>query len=307
MSSPILLVSSENQIILGPDALKGQALQTNLANEVRRRGWGIQTWQDGSEFLLGYAQVRRSEDYEGPQWQVLVREPIELALRPVTELRWQAVWIGIAVALTFAGIGWISAGRIARPFANLSGKLEREVRERTEELRASNEKLQQLATTDSLTGLLNRRALFERAEHLHRQAARHGQPLAVVMLDLDHFKQVNDRYGHATGDDVLVALAEDLRAQLRDVDLGARTGGEEFTLVLDGSTAEQAKKVVERIAATLAAHSFSSGDGEFNVTLSAGVVAWEQEQSFDKAVDHADKLLYRAKEKGRNCVVAASD
>ncbi len=303
----ILLVSSENQIILGPDALKGQALQTNLANEVRRRGWGIQTWQDGSEFLLGYAQVRRSEDYEGPQWQVLVREPIELALRPVTELRWQAVWIGIAVALTFAGIGWISAGRIARPFANLSGKLEREVRERTEELRASNEKLKQLATTDSLTGLLNRRALFERAEHLHRQAARHGQPLAVVMLDLDHFKQVNDRYGHATGDDVLVALAEDLRAQLRDVDLGARTGGEEFTLVLDGSTAEQAKKVVERIAATLAAHSFSSGDGEFNVTLSAGVVAWEQGQSFDKAVDHADKLLYRAKEKGRNCVVAASD
>ncbi|WP_258240848.1 sensor domain-containing diguanylate cyclase [Pseudidiomarina homiensis] len=303
----ILLVSSENQIILGPDTLKGQALQTPVADEVREKGWGLQEWRDGAEYLIGYAQVRSSANYQGPQWQVMVREPIALALQPITELRWQAAWIGLAVALTFAGIGWISAGHIARPFANLSSKLEREVRERTDELRASNEKLRQLATTDSLTGLLNRRALFERAEQLQQQALRHGQPLAVVMLDLDHFKQVNDRYGHAAGDDVLVELANDLRAQLREVDLGARTGGEEFTLVLDGSTAEQAKKVVERLATTFKAHRFTSGDDEFQVTLSAGVVLWEPEQSFDKAVDHADKRLYQAKEKGRDCVVAASD
>jgi len=303
----ILLVSSENQIILGPDSLEGTAFQTQVPDNVQEQGWGIQQWHDGAEYLLGYAKVRSREDYDGPQWQVIVREPIELALQPVTELRWQAAWIGIAVALTFAGIGWISAGRIARPFADLNSRLEREVKERTEELRASNEKLRELATTDSLTGLLNRRALFERAEKLQRQAQRHGQQLAVVMIDLDYFKQVNDRHGHAAGDDVLIELANDLHEQLREVDLAARSGGEEFTLVLDGSNVEQAKQVVERLAATFKAHVFKSGDEEFRVTLSAGVVAWQQGQRFDKAVDHADKLLYRAKEKGRDCVVAASD
>jgi diguanylate cyclase (GGDEF)-like protein len=302
----LLVVSSKGQIILGPEQLRGQPLQTKLNSEVTSRGWGIQLWREGTEYLVGYAQVG-GDDYKGPQWQVIVREPIATALAPVQALRWRAAWIGLAVALLFAGIGWVSAGRIARPFVDLSGKLEREVAERTEELRASNEKLKRLARTDSLTGLLNRRALFEQAHQLQQSARRHEQKLAVVMIDLDQFKRVNDRYGHAAGDEVLEAFAEEVRAHLREVDVGARTGGEEFTLVLDGSHANQAKQAVERISQAFKQRQFGGGDETFNVTFSAGIVTWDLEQSFDKTVARADKRLYEAKEKGRDCVVAASD
>ncbi len=303
----ILLVSSENQILLGPDSLQEQPLATQLNPQVIARGWDVQEWIDGNQYLIGYAKIKSGPDYRGPEWQIIVREPIELALHPVTELRWQAAWIGLAVALAFALIGWISAGRIARPFADLSQRLEQEVKERTEQLREKNQALKKLATTDSLTGLVNRRALFTQAEKLQAQAKRHGQALAVVMLDLDHFKQVNDRYGHAMGDEVLVALAEELRRQFRDTDICARTGGEEFTLILDGSSAADAAKKVEQLSAAFKGQPFTSDNEQFSVSLSAGVIAWDPQQSLDKALDAADKLLYQAKQKGRDCVVAASD
>jgi len=303
----ILLVSSENQILLGPDSLQEQPLATQLNPQVIARGWDVQEWIDGNQYLIGYAKIKSSSEYRGPEWQIIVRQPIELALHPVSELRWQAAWIGLAVALTFALIGWISAGRIARPFADLSGRLEQEVKERTEQLREKNQALKKLATTDSLTGLVNRRALFTQAEKLQAQAKRHGQALAVVMLDLDHFKQVNDSYGHAMGDEVLVALAEELRRQFRDTDICARTGGEEFTLILDGSSAADAAKKVEQLSAAFKGQPFTSDNEQFSVSLSAGVLAWDPQQSLDKALDAADKLLYQAKQKGRDCVVAASD
>lgn len=303
----ILLVSSENQILLGPDNLQEQPLATQLNPQVTARGWDVQQWIDGNQYLVGYAKIKSSSDYRGPEWQIIVRQPIELALQPVSELRWQAAWIGLAVALTFALVGWISAGRIARPFADLNLRLEQEVKERTEQLREKNKALQKLATTDSLTGLLNRRALFTQAEKLQAQAKRHGQALAVVMLDLDHFKQVNDRYGHAMGDEVLVALADEVRRQFRDTDICARTGGEEFTLILDGSSAADAAKKVEQLSAAFKGQPFTSDNEQFSVSLSAGVIAWDPEHSLDKALDAADKLLYQAKQKGRDCVVAASD
>ncbi|RUO63695.1 sensor domain-containing diguanylate cyclase [Pseudidiomarina insulisalsae] len=305
--SDILLVNSEGKILLGPFGLEGEQLQTTLTDEVKTQGYGRQEWRDGQEYLLGYAKVGTSDEYRGPEWQIIVREPIEVALQPVLELRWKALAIGVAVALAFAGVGWVSAGRIARPFANLSTQLEQEVKERTEELRKTNEKLRKLATTDSLTGLLNRRALFRQAEKLKQRALRHGQKLAVVMIDLDHFKKVNDEYGHATGDEVLKNLAEKIQQHVREVDLAARSGGEEFTLVLDGSSEADGKKVVRRLADKFRSHEFSADGETFSVTLSAGVVQWNLDESFDKAVDQADDLLYEAKEKGRDQVVAASD
>lgn len=305
-STDILVVSSENQILLGPDDLQERPLATQLHGDVYTRGWGTQQWIDGNEFLLGYARITSREGYRGPEWQVIVRQPSTLALQPVSQLRWQAAWIGLAVALTFAGIGWISAGRIARPFANLSKQLEQEVRERTEELREKNQALEELATTDSLTGLLNRRALFDEAEKLRTQADRHGQELTLVMLDLDHFKQVNDRYGHAMGDEVLEAFATEIKGGFRDNDILARSGGEEFTLILDGSSVADAKRKLNKLAKALKDREFVSGDDCFQVTFSAGVAPWTAQQSLDKALDSADKQLYKAKQKGRDCVVAAS-
>ncbi|MGQ4277566.1 sensor domain-containing diguanylate cyclase [Pseudidiomarina sp. E22-M8] len=304
-NAEIIIVSSENEVLLGP-ALDGRdSVQLQLSDAVQQRGYGVQRWPDGEDYVVGFARTGEREAYRGPEWQVWVREPVSEAFALVQELRWQAVWIGLIVALCFAGIGWISAGRIARPFADLSSKLEQEVANRTEELRLTNQKLERLATTDSLTGLLNRRALINQAKQLRKRADRQGQDSAVVMIDLDNFKKVNDSYGHSVGDKVLQKVGKLAQRSVRDVDIAARTGGEEFTLVLDGSNEKNAKVVIERLAKQLRETSFNAEGSTFNVTLSAGVTLWRATESFEKVLNEADKLLYQAKEKGRDCVVAA--
>ncbi|MFC0445491.1 diguanylate cyclase [Pseudidiomarina halophila] len=304
-NAEIIIVNSEKQVLLGPTPPNNGQLQLQLSDQVIERGYGVQPWPDGDDYMVGFSRTRERQNYHGPEWQVWVREPVAEAFRPVRELRWQAAWIGLLVALCFAGIGWVSAGRIARPFADLSAQLEEEVAERTEELRQTNEKLQRLATTDPLTGLLNRRALIKQARQLRKRADRHGQDITVVMIDLDNFKKVNDSYGHGVGDKVLKKLGALAKRLVRDVDIAARTGGEEFTLVLDGSNEKNAKAVTERLAEQLRETTFSADDENFNVTLSAGVASWPANEEFEKVMDQADELLYRAKEKGRDCVVAA--
>ncbi|MDN7124828.1 GGDEF domain-containing protein [Pseudidiomarina sp. 1APP75-32.1] len=304
-AAEIIIVSSEGQVLLGPKVNDDGRLQLRLSEAVARQGHGLQQWPDGAEYVVGLAVTRERQVYKGPEWQVWVREPATEAFKPVRELRWQAVWIGLAVALCFAGIGWLSAGRIARPYADISSKLEHEVASRTEELRRTNEKLERLATTDSLTGLLNRRALIKQAKQLRKRADRHGQDIAVVMIDLDNFKKVNDSYGHSVGDKVLKKLAKLAGKLVREVDIVARSGGEEFTLVLDGSDEKNAKAVTQRLAKQLREAEFSADGETFTVTLSAGVASWSSDQEFEIVLDKADELLYEAKEKGRDCVVAA--
>jgi diguanylate cyclase (GGDEF)-like protein len=159
------------------------------------------------------------------------------------------------------------------------------------------------ALRDQLTGLSNRRDVAQRLPALLAEAARTGHPVAVVMLDLDHFKQVNDRFGHLVGDQVLAAVAQILRENLRATDLIARTGGEEFLAVLPDAPPGRAREACERMRARVEAHPWAVLAPGLAVTTSAGLAT---APPYDEAVlmARADAALYRAKAAGRNRVVA---
>ena len=134
-----------------------------------------------------------------------------------------------------------------RELNELNAHLEQRVAERTQELEHANLKLEATAHTDSLTGLNNRGHYFELGETALKKAVRSNSPLAVIMFDADHFKTVNDTYGHAAGDRALVHLAQMALQALRDTDILARVGGEEFAVVLENTTEQSAAEVAERL------------------------------------------------------------
>lgn len=156
-----------------------------------------------------------------------------------------------------------------------------------------------LASTDPLTGALNRRAFFEEAG-IACATARAGAPLAAIMVDIDHFKAINDRFGHDAGDKVLRALALACAAECR---LTGRLGGEEFALVLDGRDAAQAAVVAERLR--IAASELDVDIDGVAVTCSIGVSEWRSGDTVDRLLKRADVALYQAKAQGRDRVVVA--
>ncbi len=138
-------------------------------------------------------------------------------------------------------------------------------------LRESNRQLERLSTTDPLTGLANRRSFVERLQTAWLQNQRTGQPLALIMIDLDHFKRINDTYGHQGGDQVLGEVAELLHRLMRPYDLAARFGGEEFAIILPGSDLPSACTVAERLRAEMERHIFAAPAAGARVTASLGV------------------------------------
>ena len=162
------------------------------------------------------------------------------------------------------------------------------------------------AVTDELTGLANRRRFMEVVELELKRAERFQSPLGLVLVDLDDFKLVNDRYGHHTGDQVLRALSNVFREGLRDVDLASRLGGEEFAVLLPETDDSGAGGVAERLRAALASLELAAPGGEkFGVTASFGVAVYPQAQTVDELLNSADAALYRGKAEGKNCVVLA--
>ncbi len=161
--------------------------------------------------------------------------------------------------------------------------------------------------TDSLTGLYNRRFLHQRLEEEMARSRRHDTPLACVMLDIDHFKAINDTRGHAVGDAVLREVASILRRHIRKSDIAVRYGGEEFVLVLFSNGADGARLVAERIRADVESHTFGSDGNSVQVTISIGVCAFPEESigTADDLMRRADSALYQAKEAGRNMVCVA--
>lgn len=169
-------------------------------------------------------------------------------------------------------------------------------------LRAEAEALGRAAREDSLTGLYNRRMVDETLPALLDRVRVARSPLAVAMLDLDHFKHINDRFGHGLGDQVLVALAQLLRANTRGADLLARVGGEEFIVVLDGAAIELAQEICERLRSAVAGHPWRELAAGLQVTISIGLVAGGADEAREKLIDRADAALYEAKRRGRNRV-----
>lgn len=163
--------------------------------------------------------------------------------------------------------------------------------------------VQQLAITDSLTGLHNRHHFFELAEHEFQRARRYGRALSVIMLDIDHFKQVNDTYSHAVGDQVLRVVAERCRESLRDIDFMGRYGGEEFAVLLPESDTEGARNAAERLRRCVAESPVETARGRLSVTISLGVVTIAVGfLDLVALLDRADAAMYAAKKAGRNRV-----
>jgi len=168
--------------------------------------------------------------------------------------------------------------------------------------------MEERATTDGLTGLTNRRAFQERFDQLHALAERTGQKYAVILTDIDHFKSVNDTYGHPVGDEVLRRTAAVFGGRSRRVDIVARYGGEEFVLVLPDTDGLGAEHFANELRKEIAAMTMSSEHGNFNVTISMGVAEFPVDgRCRNELLERADQALYYCKEHGRNCVRRWSD
>jgi diguanylate cyclase (GGDEF)-like protein len=177
--------------------------------------------------------------------------------------------------------------------------LEAQVEERTRELKL-------LAITDPLTGLYNRRHFFSLAEQLFTEAKRLNHPFSVAIFDIDHFKLINDHFGHAVGDLALKQATQVMQFQIRQMDVLGRYGGEEFIVALPTATLEKALQIAQRIAAALREHKFENDGQYFNITISGGIA--HRNGSINEDLENillkADKALYQAKTKGRDLIVA---
>ncbi len=175
-----------------------------------------------------------------------------------------------------------------------------------DQLRRTQQKLAEQAITDELTGLKNRRAFDERLQEEFRRAQRYTDPVSLIMLDLDHFKLVNDRYGHPVGDQVLRGAAEQIRTSTRDPDICARYGGEEFAVILPKTHLSGALSVAERIWKQLGEREYTpvGGGAPFHVTASLGIAFYPSKDitTPELLVRFADEALYQAKRAGRNTI-----
>ncbi|MBI5717794.1 MAG: GGDEF domain-containing protein [Burkholderiales bacterium] len=171
---------------------------------------------------------------------------------------------------------------------------------RVRDLEAELRRLSDEASTDALTQVANRRGLEQNFGEASARASAAGRPLAVGLLDIDNFKKLNDRLGHAAGDTALKALAAEVRKRLRPEDLVARFGGEEFVVLLPGQPVAQAQQALTRLQRSLSASLFLHEGEEVFVTFSAGVTAWRPGETLEAAVERADGGLYEAKRSGKN-------
>jgi diguanylate cyclase (GGDEF)-like protein len=175
-----------------------------------------------------------------------------------------------------------------------------------DDLRAANQALETLAITDGLTGLYNHRHFQDMIEREMRRSQREGRPLGLLLLDLDHFKMYNDRFGHIEGDAALRRVAGQILKTIRTTDTAFRYGGEELAVLLPGCTKDQASDVAEKIREAVAAATPRMDRGGGRVTISIGVAATPDDGRVVRGLmDAADAALYTAKANGRNCVVAA--
>lgn len=180
------------------------------------------------------------------------------------------------------------------------GILREAYRSKNHELRRAMSRIEELAVTDELTGLYNRRYLLQTLEKHQALSMREGLMFVLAFLDIDHFKKINDRYGHRIGDQVLTELSRQLKMSIREVDLAARYGGEEFVLLLSGLLLEDAEAVLERVRVKVMESQYS--EAMISLTISIGVVQYHPGERTEQLIGRADDLLYEAKKQGRNRV-----
>ena len=214
-----------------------------------------------------------------------------IAVPTETPLRIALVWLYFSLVLGRCVLLSLYAANMRERIADSRRKLA-----------ASMEQVQELATHDELTKTLNRRALMARLEHEKARVSRDGGILSVALLDLDHFKAVNDRFGHAAGDRVLQKFAGIVRATMRETDVFGRYGGEEFMMILPSTSPESARAALERVRTAVAQSRWPEIDRDLAISVSAGFSAYRLGEPTEQALSRADAALYEAKRKGRNRV-----
>lgn len=237
----------------------------------------------------------------------LAPQVITRRFRLTVDPQWYETWpvrmaTAVVLVLALAGLVWLVTAVLRRR----ARMLETMIEERTSELRSANAQLDRLASTDPLTGLANRRTLMSALETARERAMRSEESFVFALLDVDHFKRINDRYGHSAGDEVLVQLSARLQCDVRIDDTLSRYGGEEIAILFVGATIENATEIVERLRQDVAASPMLVGDQAIALTISAGIAQWQPGEDVGTMIGRADEALYRAKRGGRDRVAQAA-
>jgi diguanylate cyclase len=301
-----------------------------------RRGWNLRfkdRWLLWAQLLSNYA-IQLVFIVASPKlWMIFLTSSLvsfNYAMLSFTPRQFRWTWLGFGATTALAL--WIGRGRFAYP--ELSGAnvallwlffflavrrlgligmqfstLRAELSQRNRQLTLSLARIRELASQDDLTGVFNRRHFMELLQDERERSHRTRQPYSVALFDLDHFKTINDRFGHAGGDAVLRNFCTLVQAHMRVTDRFARWGGEEFVLLMPVTTpVESASLAVERIRSAVASHDWSSTSvlpAQVRVTVSAGVATCVAGESVEALIARADAALYQAKDAGRNCFVMA--
>jgi len=320
------LLTGSGNFVITSRASSPELMQSRLGEEANRIlfaqiGNPVEFRDQNGRELLGVLQRAPR-----PDGVVVADVPRAEAYRQLTHLRNVTVLTVAGLMLGIGGLAYALSLVIIRPVERLrngaakvaGGDLEVDLpvvgggevgyltevfNDMVRRLRESRKELERLSVTDGLTGLFNRRRLMEALASEVQRATRTQEPCSVLMVDVDHFKQFNDTYGHPAGDAVLTRVAAILRESIREVDVAGRYGGEEFLLVLADTTMAGALEVADRIRARLATEVFDGG----RITVSAGAAHYpEGGRSAEALIMSADLALYQAKKEGRDRVVQAS-
>jgi diguanylate cyclase (GGDEF)-like protein len=245
-------------------------------------------------------QQSAAADYQAELEIELFGNTLHLQVTPtqafINSQTYPLYWMPPASVLAFGLVTWLFLARLERGNRRLA--------DAKAGLESRNEQLRELSQHDSLTGVLNRRAFEERARQEIERLDRHGGCLSLLMLDLDHFKAINDRWGHNAGDEVLVEFARLCTGVTRSIDILARLGGEEFTILLPQAGEEEAARFGERLRRQVEETRVQVSEPQtaISFTVSIGIVTIHEKHNIDTVLGDADKALYDAKQSGRNRV-----
>ncbi|NLY26939.1 MAG: diguanylate cyclase [Alcaligenaceae bacterium] len=309
---------------LAPEAVRLQQ-ETEKLKAIQNRAYAFMlsdNWPAASDTLSEENYLRDRKIYEISSDLAIVALTSELAQmeRVHERQRLGALWLILVAVVLLLWVGKrhserlhheaAQQARLREAVARANQELEHKVQQRTAELKEANLRLERLSSLDGLSGLSNRRIFDETLLAEWQRAQRHGHWLALIMLDIDHFKAYNDNYGHQAGDACIQALAGVLSRSLRRAgELVARYGGEEFVFILPGSDPDAASREAERIRQAVEAlalpHAHSTTAPVVTVSLGVAATIPGADQSTDALLKAADDALYRAKRAGRNQVVCA--
>lgn len=257
-----------------PDLRSRPGLAAILDRILAERSGSFQFRDAGDNHILNVNYVSELK------WYLFVEQNEDVSLAGIRQTLYVNLAISLAVTLVVIFLTYLALGHY-------------------------QSKIEEMASTDKLTGLLNRHAFSILIDKLMANYRRNPQAITVLLADVDHFKSINDRYGHRVGDEVLTSLAHRLRSTLRAADFAVRWGGEEFLMVLPGCAAEEGRQIAEKLRLAVAESTPCPGTPSIRISISVGVAQLDGNESTDHTVSRADAALYAAKTAGRNRVCMA--